>query len=158
MESNDISDARAALSVIDAARAMAADRLFTPWWYHPILGFLAAGYFPAVTLGGVVGTVIAVPIFIGGLVVLVGSYKKRTGVWISGFTAGRASWWAFVLVIVIFAAALAAYALHATSGVVWPVWVAAVAMFLAVNILGRLFDTTLRATLRAKTAANETTS
>lgn len=151
MENNNAGGARAALSSIDAARAVAADRLVTPWWYHPILGLLVAGYFPAITLCGVVGTVIALPIFIGGLAVLVGSYKKLTGVWISGFAAGRASWWTLILVFVILAAALAAYVLHAVSGVVWPVWVAAAVTFVAVNVFGRLFDTTLGASLRAST-------
>lgn len=139
------------MSAIDAARAQAADRLITPWWYHPILGLLTAGYFVAITLGGLVGTLIALPVFIVGLVLLVSNYKKRTGVWISGFAAGRASRWAFGLACVLVAAVLAAFVLHALRGLVWPVWVAAAVTFVAVNCFGRLFDTTLRTSLRAET-------
>ena len=151
METQNDGAAREALSAIDAARTQAADRLITPWWYHPILGLLTAGYFVTITLGGLVGTLIALPVFIVGVVLLVSNYKKRTGVWISGFSAGRASRWAFGLACVLVAAVLTVFVLHALRGLVWPVWVAAAVTFIAVNVFGRLFDTTLRTSLRAGT-------
>lgn len=123
METQSNDAAREALAAIDAARAQAADRLITPRWYHPILGLLTAGYFVAITLGGLVGILIALPVFVGGVVLLVSNYKKRTGVWISGFSAGRASRWAFGLAAVLVAVVLAAFVLHALRGLVWPVWI-----------------------------------
>jgi hypothetical protein len=42
MESDNPLDAPAALNAVARARADVADRLVTPWWYHPILGVLIA--------------------------------------------------------------------------------------------------------------------
>ena len=39
---------------------------------------------------------ITLAIFIAGPAILVGSYQKLAGVWMFGFTAGRASWWTLV--------------------------------------------------------------
>ena len=36
-------DAAAALDLVAASRAALADRLVTPWWYHPALGVLVGG-------------------------------------------------------------------------------------------------------------------
>ncbi len=152
MENNDVRSARAALSAIDAARAAAAERLITPWWYHPILALLAAGVSPASALGGEVGSIVILLIILFGMGLLIGSYKRLTGVWISGFAAGRASWWAVALTVVLFAMFATAYFLHSVSGVVWPVWAAAAVTFVAVIVLGRSFDVTLQASLLSKTS------
>lgn len=147
MENQTKDDARAAFAAIDAGRAAAAEHLVSPLWYHPVLGLLTAGYLVAVTSGSIVATLIAVPIFLGGLFALMASYKKITGVWISGFKAGRASWWAAAMggvVVILFGFAYAQ---------IWPTWVAAAATFIAVNVFGLLFDKTLRASLRAGTVA-----
>jgi hypothetical protein len=147
MENQSNEEARAALAAIATGRAAAADRLVTPLWYHPALGLLAAGYLVAVTLGNFVVTLIAIPIFFGGLFALITSYKKITGLWISGFKAGRASWWAAAMAVVVVTLSFLAYA------EVWSVWVAAVGIFIAVNVCGLLFDRTLRSSLRAGTVS-----
>ena len=145
MENQARDEARAAFAVIDAGRASAAERLVSPPWYHPVLGLLTSGYLVAVTSGNIVVTLIAVPIFLGALFALMTGYKRITGLWISGFKAGRASWWAASMGIVVVIFFGLAYAQ------IWPVWVAAGATFIAVNIFGLLFDRTLRASLRAGT-------
>ena len=142
MENEASDDVRDALKAIDAGRAAAADRLVTPLWYHPVLGVFLAGYIVAVAQKNLIVMLIAIPLFFAGIITLVTIYKKITGLWISAFRAGRASWWAAAMGIVV----MALYA-GQTAGI-WPVWVTAVVAFLAVNVFGLLFDRTLRASLR----------
>lgn len=149
MESNECDAARDALDAISHARAAAADRLVTPWWYHPVVGLLFGGYFVLLILGGTTGVIIAVPLFLASLAFLRFAYKKRTGVWISGMVAGRLNRWSISLGVVVLAVVGAAYVMHDASGVVWPVWVAAAVTIVAVNVFGQIFDRRLRAKLRA---------
>ncbi|TFC91785.1 MULTISPECIES: hypothetical protein [Cryobacterium] len=148
MENQAHDQARAAFAAIDAGRAAAAERLVTPLWYHPILGILTAGYLAAVTSRSIIVTLVALPIFLAGVFALVSAYKKITGLWISGFNAGRASWWAAAMGAILMVLFSLAYAQ------VWSVWAAATTAFIAVNVFGLLFDRTLRASLRAGTIAD----
>lgn len=153
MESNSVRDAheaRAALNAIAGARANAANRLTTPWWYHPILGLLAAVFVVSYTIGGVAVMLIVSIVYFGGLGILMGVYKKKTGMWINGLTAGKASWWTLPLVVIMIASMGGAYYLHAERGLDWPAWMAGMVVFLAVNIFGRRFDVALRKQLRQK--------
>ena len=148
MENQARDEARTALAAINAGRTAAADRLVSPLWYHPVLGILAAGYLAAVASRSIIVMLVAAPIFFAGVFALVTVYKKITGLWISGFGAGRASWWAAALsatLVVLFGLAYAQ---------VWSVWIAATAAFIAVNVFGLLFDRTLRTSLRAGTIAD----
>ena len=148
MENQQHDEAHAALAAIDAGRTAAAERLVSPLWYHPLLGILVAGYLAAVTSRSIVVTLVASPIFFAGVFALVSVYKKITGLWISGFNAGRASWWAAAMSVSL----LALYGLAYAQA--WSVWVAAATAFIAVNVFGRLFDRTLRASLRTGTVAD----
>lgn len=153
MESNSVRDAheaQAALNAIEGARASAAERLTSPWWYHPILGLLAAGFVVSYTLGGVWVMLIVSVVYFGGLGILMGSYKKRTGMWINGLKAGRASLWTLPLAVIMIAGMGGAYYLHADRGLDWPAWVAGIIVFVAVNIFGRRFDVALRSQLRQR--------
>lgn len=142
MENQSSNEARAAFAAVDAGRAAAAERLITPLWYHPILGLLASGYLLATSSRSTIITLIAIPVFILGVFALVSAYKKVTGVWISGFSAGRASWWAAAMGV----ALVTCFGLVFTG--IWPPLGAAVAAFISVNVFGLLFDRTLRASLR----------
>ncbi|MHA7176820.1 hypothetical protein ACX80D_09205 [Arthrobacter sp. Sr24] len=151
MESNsapNAHEAQAALNAIEGARSSAADRLVTPWWYHPILGLLAAGFVVAYTIGGIWVSVIAGLVFFLGIGILMGSYKKKTGMWINGLTAGKASRWTIPLAVTMIAGMGGAYYLHAVHGLNWPAWIAGGLIFIAVNLFGRRFDVALRAQLR----------
>lgn len=148
MENQARDEARAALAAIDAGRTAAAERLVSPLWYHPILGILVAGYLAAVASRSVIVTFVALPIFFAGVFALVSVYKKITGLWISGFNAGRASWWAAAM------GAVLAILFGLACAQVWSVWAAATTAFIAVNVFGLLFDRTLRASLRAGTVAD----
>lgn len=156
MESNSAQDAQeareaqVALASIEGARANAADRLVTPWWYHPILGLLAGAFVVAYTIGGIAVMITAALVFFLGIGILMGSYKKQTGVWINGLKAGKASRWTVPLALIMIAGMGGAYYLHAEHGLDWPAWVAGVIVLVAVNVFGRRFDIALRRQLREK--------
>lgn len=149
-ETQEAQEAQVSLAAIEGARANAADRLVTPWWYHPILGLLAGAFAVAYTIGGIVVMIVAFLVFFVGIGILVGTYKKKTGMWINGLTAGKASWWTLPLALIMVAGMGGAYYLHAERGLDWPAWVVGVVVFVAVNIFGRRFDVALRSQLRHK--------
>ncbi len=140
----------ASLEAVAAARRAAADRLITPWWYHPVLGALFAGYAVAISLGEPWVLVIAMVVFFGGLALLVGAYRRKTGIWLSGYQGGRAARWAYVMglagALAIAGAVLLSFA-DAPDGWVWGV---AVAMGVAIVPIGRQYDRELRADLRGE--------
>ncbi|MDG4827329.1 hypothetical protein O7635_36260 [Asanoa sp. WMMD1127] len=137
------------LAAVDDARAAVADRLVTPWWYHPALGILLAGYVVGISFGNS-GVKIASGLLFAAAVVALGNlYRRRTGVWVSGFQAGRASRWAIALGVLIGAVVLTAWAIGSYTRLDWPVWVLAAVGFVGTVLIGRRFDSALRAQLRA---------
>lgn len=74
--------AREALSALDADGARLAQRVITPWWYHPILGVIVALMIFGVAYPGALGFGL-VAIGVIGIALLVRVYTLRTGVWIS---------------------------------------------------------------------------
>ena len=87
------------MAAIAQARAAAADRLVTPWWYHPVLGLLCAAYVAAVSFGSTVWRAVAVALFALGCGALARAYQRLTGVWSSGFHPGRSRRWAIATAI-----------------------------------------------------------
>jgi hypothetical protein len=138
-----------ALSVIAEARAALADRLISPWWYHPIFGLLIAGCVLAVGLGGVAVKIGGVVLSLAGCAVLVSVYRRLTGVWVSGFEAGPAGRWLGALGGSTVLAAVAALGIGAWTDLRWPVWCLAMVASAATVVLCRRFDIALRAHLRA---------
>jgi hypothetical protein len=138
------------LDLIASARAAVADRLVTPAWYHPILGLLVAGYIVALSLGGTVVRSLAIVLFITACGALAGAYRRRTGVWVSGFKAGRASRWAVALGLLIGGLTMTGlfigFGWFGSTGLVW---LLAAVGFVATIVLGRRFDVALRSQLRA---------
>lgn len=150
MENESAREAQEALTAIASARSDAADRLTTPGWYHPVLGLLAAVFVVAYTTGGTAVMIAVAVVYFLGIGILMGAYKKKTGMWINGLTAGKASWWTLPLIVVMIAGSAGAYYFHAAMGLHWPAWVAGLAVFIAVNLFGRRFDVALRKQLREK--------
>lgn len=148
MENEDLDHPAEALAMASGARAAAAERLVTPWWYHPILGLLVGGYFVAAALGDTTVRLIGAVAFFAGLVALVSAYRRMTGVWISGLQAGRAGRWAYALTGVLVVTTAAGLAVTWSTSLTWPAWAAAAVMAIAVILLGRRFDMALRARLR----------
>ncbi|RAN79168.1 hypothetical protein B5P43_14635 [Bacillus sp. SRB_336] len=149
MDNESAKEARETLAAVGRARSDAAGRLVTPWWYHPVLGLLNAGLVLAVALGSPVVVIVGALLCCLGMGILVGAYKERTGMWISGLRAGKASWWACLLMAVYLVCVVAAVVPGRLGGLSWPAWLAAAALAIATVVIGRRFDEALRAQLRS---------
>jgi hypothetical protein len=143
-------DAQAALHLVTASRAEVADRLITPWWYHPALGLLVAGVVAAPAARSLVVLYGAPLLCALGCAVLATVYSRMTGVWINGFNAGRASRWAVALGVVNAGAIVLGGAVTMAFDW-WPVpLVLAVLVVPVTVVLGRQFDAAIRAELRKR--------
>ncbi|SED79437.1 hypothetical protein SAMN04489740_0001, partial [Arthrobacter alpinus] len=109
---------------------------------------LAAVFVVAYTIGGTVIMIGVAVVYFLGIGILMGAYKEKTGLWINGLKAGKASWWTVPLVLLMIICMIGAYYFHAEKGFHWPAWVAGAIVFVAVNVFGRLFDGALRTQLR----------
>ncbi|MFC5822511.1 hypothetical protein [Nonomuraea insulae] len=145
MESNAVEG----LAVIAEARAALADRLITPWWYHPIYGLLMAGCILAFGLGGAAVKIGGVALLAAGCVVLTRAYRRLIGVWVSGLEAGPAGRWLGAMGAVVVLGVVASVGFGALTDLRWPVWCLAMVGFAATIVLRRRFDTALQAHLRA---------
>lgn len=140
----------ASLAAIADARRAAADRLVTPWWYHPVLGLLFIGYVAAVSLGGTLVMLGGLAVFFGGLYLLMAAYRRTTGIWLWGYQGGRATPWAYAMGAVGGLGAAGAIGLsYADVGDRW-IWTVAVVMGLTIVVMGRQYDRVLRADLRGE--------
>jgi hypothetical protein len=144
-------EAAKALVEMQTARAAMADRLVTPWWYHPALGLLYAGLVLAWGLldDGKARLLVAIPFFAGlaGLVVL---YRRLTGVWVNGNEAGPAARWAWAMGILYGVVLLIAY-FGGRAGLGSAVLLGLSTAVLAATVLiGRRFDAAYRAHLRGR--------
>lgn len=148
MENEARSEAQEALLAIANARSSAAERVLTPWWYHPVLGLLVAGFVLIYALGSPAVMAAGIAVYFAGIAVLVGLYRRKAGVWVSGFQAGAASRWAYVAMSLFVLFMALAVVVGRFTPHVWLVWVFGAAMFVIIVVCGRLFDMKLRAQLR----------
>ena len=129
------------------SRAELADRLVTPWWYHPVPGVLVGGLIAAQALPAL-GSLLVLPLHGVGLGLLVAAYRRRTGLWISGFhpASPKGPLWAVVGVVA--ALLVAAAVLDEGFGITAAPVVAGVLAVPVVVVVGRRYDEALRASLR----------
>jgi hypothetical protein len=137
------------LALVAQARSAAADRLVTPWWYHPILGLLVAAYVIVFSCGSTLWRAIGAVLFVASAALLARTYRAVTGVWIWGHDAGRASRWAYAAGAAIAAAMVTSWLIASSTTLIWPTWSLAALAWIAVILLGHRFDTAPRAQLRA---------
>ncbi|WP_033338749.1 hypothetical protein [Catenuloplanes japonicus] len=143
-------DAAAQLAAINDTRSAVADRLITPWWYHPALGTALAVYVVGLSLGNTAVRLATVAVFVAFCVVLTRTYRRMTGVWVSGADAkGVAGRWATAMGAMVGVIAIAGWLIGAYTDLDWPVWCLAVVVLAGTIVLGRRFDAALRAQLRA---------
>ena len=149
-------DPRDALADVAASRNSVADRLATPWWYHPALGGILAAIVlvSAFDLNNIVRLVVSLACA-GGIGVLVAAYQRTTGLWVDIRNLGPVSrrWWFVYLVLVITAVAIAMT--PSFSSITLPTWVAIVltaATFIGTIVLGRRIDESMRVEIRSGTA------
>lgn len=147
---------RDALADVAASRAFVADRLITPWWYHPALGAILAAIVlvAALDLNTIVRLVVSLACAVG-IGLLVAAYQRATGLWVDIRNLGPVSvrWWLayVVLVAVVVGTAL----VPSFTGIILPAWVAVlltVVVFLGTVVLGRKMDVALRAEIRSGAA------
>jgi hypothetical protein len=138
----------AALYAIGNQRGHLADRLVTPWWYHPTLGGALALFVASFATRSLVVVGAGALVYLAALVSLPRLYRRATGVWVQDHTPGRAQRWARALGF----SAVGCLVVGMTAAAVgaWPVTllVAAVA-FGTTQVFGRRFDEELREELRA---------
>jgi Na+-transporting NADH:ubiquinone oxidoreductase subunit NqrB len=99
---------REQLELIAAANRRMVEQAKAPGWYHWVLGVLMGGLCAADELP-MPWPAAYIPVALGGLVWLIRAYRRRTGMWIPGYRAGRTRWVAFssaALVGLIFLAAI----------------------------------------------------
>lgn len=150
MESNQ--QARAALAAVTNARSALADRLVTPWWYHPVLGACVAVI--VLLLGGVLGAVgTALLVFpIIGMGALASTYRRLTGVDLLGNPVGHGSRTLGLLVVLVAGYVIAvagSFILGRQQGISWIPWLLAGLALVCTVLVGRAYDTALRAELRS---------
>jgi hypothetical protein len=139
----------AALGLVASSRSSLADRLVTPWWYHPILGVLVGGLIAVQASSSMVVRALAMGVFGVGLALLVTAYRRLTGLWVSGYHPGPARRWAVMLGVVVGVAyTVAAVAALAGAPARVPLVVGA-AVVPVVVVAGRRYDQALRAHLRS---------
>lgn len=136
------------LADVAAARAAAADRLVTPWWYHLTLGLMLAAYVVGLTLGGVLLDLVVLLAFLGGVLLLVQAYRRTTGVWVDGLQSGPARRWSFAMGGSVFVVAVAAVVVPRLTDTVWPMYVLAALLVPVTVVLGHRFDEAVRRGLR----------
>ncbi len=137
----------AALYAIGNQRAHLADRLVTPWWYHPALGGVLALFVGSFATRRLAVVAVCALLYLACLVVLPHAYRRATGVWVNGYTPRRARRWAFALGGS--AGGCLLVAITAAAAGAWPVaLVAAVVAFVLTQVFGRRFDDELREELR----------
>jgi hypothetical protein len=140
-------DAATALAAIDEAGAAVAERLITPWWYHPIYAALTGLIVASMGMPRGVGTGAVVTGAIG-LPVLLTVYRNHTGLGtVTGYGFAVLKWMVLVVVAMLTAAVVVLIARRP-----W-VTVSATAAFMPVAfIAGRCVDNALRASLRRRLA------
>lgn len=146
-------DERDALDEVTAARRRLAERLYTPWWYHPVLGLLLG--LLVLQLGGVLGrpAMFLMPVPILGIIVLGRVYRRLSGIDLYGDEApdggqrGRSLLALYVCGLIICFAT--GFVLSNRLDIAWPAWAIAALLIVGTVIVGRHYDGLLRAQLRS---------
>jgi len=82
---------REALAAIAAANRRMADQAKAPGYYHPALGLLAGGAV-AVQEATLPWRLAYYVVLVAALALLARAYRRKTGLWIPGYRAGRTRW------------------------------------------------------------------
>lgn len=150
MESTGTPNAAEALRLVAGTRAELADRLVTPWWYHPALGLLIGGWVASYAADSFLVTVIALAVYFAGIATLIAAYRRITGLFVNGLRAGRASRWGVYTGVATAVGLVGSVALRSGAGVTVAPIVAGILLVPLVIYLGHRFDDALRAELRGQ--------
>lgn len=144
---------RNSLHEVATARRRLAERLYTPWWYPPVLGLLLGTL--VLQLGGALGrpAMFLIPVPVLGIIVLGRIYRRLSGVDLYGNTApdggqpGRSLLAIYASGIIICFAT--GFLLGNQLGITWASWVIAAILVVGTVVVGRRYDGLLRTQLRS---------
>lgn len=139
----DPQEAARQLAGLDLSNAELARRAVAPWWYHPALGVLIGGLL-AVQAAPLVYRALYFAVYGLGLVLLVHVYRKRTGLWVSGYRAGRTRLVALAAVVVSLAVAGASAFVALTRDLPAAFVVGGVVVAVVVTAMGPLWEIAFR--------------
>ena len=137
-------EALASIEVVDQANADLADRLVTPWWYHPSVGLIEAMIIVSFTLP-TPWQLVALAVAVACLGAVVRAYQRLTGLGMSMRYAALARGWVLGLVAVV----LAAIGVVVLVDQVAVTIALAVLVLLATIVIGRRADSAIRTRLRS---------
>lgn len=142
------------LAAVSSSRSEIADRLVTPWWYHPALGALLG--VQALIVGASLGTAgLALMLFpILGMLGLATVYSHMTGIDLSslGGRGRQARGLQWVLFGFGTAGLLVSVVLGNFMAIGWVPWAVAGFELVMATVVGRAYDRALRAELRGSVA------
>jgi hypothetical protein len=143
-------EAQAALAAVRQSRSDIADRLITPWWYHPVLGVLVGGLITVATIGVSFQVLLGVlAVYAVGVYLLMSAYRRKTRVWMNGFGGGPKARRSITLMAVVTIAITIAGSVFSTGlEIRWTALITGLAVAVTVTIWGRHYDNVLRAELR----------
>ncbi|KSB90964.1 hypothetical protein AS593_12480 [Caulobacter vibrioides] len=140
-------DAARMLAEVETANADLARRARAPLWYHPALGLLVGAV--AAVQGQAIPLMLGVyAVFVVGLLLLVKAYKRRTGLWVSGYRAGRTRWVAVGLAVVTALAVLGSALLAREHGLTAAPFVLGAVVAAIVTVGGFVWEAAFRRDLR----------
>jgi hypothetical protein len=142
--------ARAALDAIDESRSDMADRLITPWWYHPVLGLLVGGLVTVATAGIPFTALMGViAVYAVGLTLLVTAYRRKARVWVGFWDGGpKSRRSAALLLAVLLVITVVGAAVGIGMEIRWVAPVTGLAVAATMTLWGRHLDTIMRAEAR----------
>ena len=139
-------EAQAALAALDVDAVRLAERVVTPWWYHPALGLIVALLVGAQALAptpAIILTVLGVVL----LPVLAAVYTRRYGVSVTRPAGPRSRRLLFATIAVLALAMVSVLVLRAADASPWWAVVPVAIAFMATVALGRRYDDALRGEL-----------
>jgi hypothetical protein len=141
------SDGARMLAEVETANAELAQRARAPLWYHPALGLLMGGL--AAVAGQPTPVILAYEaVMLVGLWLLVQAYKRRTGMWVSGYRKGRTRWVAFSLAAACAAVTILSLWLRRAHDIAWAPYVGGMVIFVLATAGGLLWEAAFRRDLR----------
>ena len=152
MESNSASspdlssaEARAQLAALASTEHAIGDRIATPSWYHPALAalifvFIVGNASPSWSM-------LTFLVYCAGLVWLMNTYRRLTGIWVNGWSQRGGRGYAWLLFVVLLAAVGVSFAVRSGQLPAWSVWAAAATAALVAWWAGRCVDVAYGASL-----------
>lgn len=132
------------LAGLDADQALLAQRIVTPWWYHPVLGGILAVIVISYALLPLGYPFLAVAAGLVAMVLLLRSYSRHYGVEVTGWLGPRTRRLQVAVGILVGACILSSSVIMLVGVSAWWALLPAAAVFSGVIVLGRRYDEAMR--------------